>query len=72
MRDKTYKVRIRGGRYAPDIGALLDMLRYEGARVESWSPAGGADGGWTVTLKSGNYTPDRWLSFGIVPEEVSK
>lgn len=40
--------------------AVLDMMRYDGARVIDVSPE-------TITLASEVFTRDRWTSFGIYP-----
>jgi hypothetical protein len=48
-----------------DLGSVLDMLRYEGARVEDWSHEGDQ---WAVHLTHENRpTIGRWESFGLVP-----
>lgn len=64
-----YRVRIvtiRG-----DMMALLDMLRYEGARVAAWDHEPGPRETFIVTIASEQYVPDRWASFGITPEVAS-
>jgi hypothetical protein len=69
-----YRVRI----YAParglgDVAALLDMLRYEGARVASWTTDRDSRDRevLVVTITSEQYVPERWKSFGIYPEVAS-
>ena len=66
----TIAIPERGGH--GDLPALLDMLRYEGARVASWS-ADERRGHpvFVVTIASEQYVPDRWASFGIYPEVAS-
>jgi hypothetical protein len=69
-----YRVRIAApARGLGDVAALLDMLRYEGARVSAW----GTDHDsrdreiLVVTITSEQYVPERWASFGITPEVAS-
>ena len=67
-----YRVRIMAPAHGMgDVAALLDMLRYEGARVSAWTTER-ADPGYreilVVTIASEQYVPDRWASFGIYPE----
>ncbi len=59
----TFKVTIdtRGNM---DLVALLDMLRYEGARVTNWNRV---ENGFDVFIASDNFTFERWRSFGITP-----
>jgi len=70
-----YRVRIaapvHGG--LGDIAALLDMLRYEGARVSAWTTDRDSRDReiLVVTIASEQYVPDRWASFGITPEVAS-
>lgn len=49
-----------------DLPGVLDMLRYEGARVEDWSHEGDR---WSVLLTQDRNRPtmDRWASFGLTP-----
>ena len=50
-----------------DLGALLDMLRYDRPVVEAWSHPDA--GRYTVTL-SGTYpTVERWWSFSLYPRD---
>ncbi len=58
-------VNVERGGHGGDMPALLDMLRYEGARVVDWDHASG--GVFTVTILSEHYEPDRWASFGLHP-----
>ena len=43
---------------------VLDMMRYDAARVVAWDDE-------TITLQSARYTADRWASFGIYPTLIS-
>lgn len=53
-----------------DFPGFLDMLRYDGAVVESWAhwevPHGNR---WRVTLSAPRLTPDRWSSFNLYLKE---
>jgi hypothetical protein len=51
------------------IAGLLDMMRYENARIVSWDHERG-DGAelWTVHLEADRMTVDRWSSFGLYPK----
>lgn len=66
-----YVARIRVPKYGGegDIPALLDMLRYESATVDSWSIVRSEDqigvASFVVTIRSERPVPDRWESFGI-------
>jgi hypothetical protein len=66
----VYRATLRVG----DLGAFLDMLRYELATVENWTVQSGDRpglGAYIVTLRSERYTPDRWSSFAIRTEVVN-
>ena len=55
--------------------ALLDMLRYDGAKVEQQVLVGSTDYWLLSKLEQGGYPPpniERWLSFGITVTIVSK
>lgn len=70
VKQVEYKVRIRSAQVehgGGDVPALLDMLRYDYARVVSWGREGDA---FVVTLTSERVTPDRWSSFDIPIEVV--
>lgn len=65
----VYKVTVR----MTDLGAFLDMMRYELCTVENWTVLPGEKpglGAYVVTLRSERFTPDRWSSFGIRTEVV--
>lgn len=49
-------------------GAVLDMMRYDAARVVEWSSDRTAG---ALVLQSETFTRDRWLSFGINPTLIS-
>jgi hypothetical protein len=51
------------------LAGLLDMMRYENARIVSWDHERG-DGAelWTVHLEADHLTVDRWSSFGLYPK----
>lgn len=70
--DRTqYKVSVRvadATRGGGDLPGLLDMMRYDGARVTSWE--GPIADRFVVTLSSPRVTPDRWASFGLRIEVV--
>jgi len=70
-----YRVRIAAPAHGGlgDIPALLDMLRYEGARVSAWSHDRDSRDREivVVTIASEQYVPERWKSFGIYPEVAS-
>lgn len=66
----VYRATIR----STDLGAFLDMLRYELATVENWTvqvPGSPGTGVYIVTLRSERYTPARWSSFAIRTEVVN-
>ena len=67
----TIAIPERGGH--GDLPALLDMLRYEGARVSAWTTDRDSRDReiLVVTIASEQYVPDRWASFGITPEVAS-
>lgn len=67
---KRVKYIVRVGEYGGDMAGFLDMLRYDGATVESWNRSGTA---YEVTLSTEvqRFTPDRWRSFGISTVVVS-
>jgi len=44
--------------------AVLDMMRYDNARVVSHDSE-------TLVLQSEVFTPDRWASFGLYPTLIS-
>jgi hypothetical protein len=71
----TWKVFVAAGTHGGDgdIPALFDMLRYDAATVVSWDRDKDPRDrdGWTLTLRSNVFTPERWRSFGIRPEIVS-
>ena len=59
-----FTVREVGG----DLGAVLDMLRYDGAQVLGWSSGDVTPRGhrWTLRIRSDRpFTDDRWSSFGL-------
>lgn len=65
----TFDVRFRE---RSDLAGVLDMMRYDNARVSSW---GYPDDGrfWTVTLVTDRPpTTDRWQSFGLRPLNVQE
>lgn len=77
-----YRVTVRAPQHGGggDIPGLLDMLRYDGARVLSWDHAGEphtpghfdiGPARYLITLESERFTPERWASFGISPEVIS-
>jgi hypothetical protein len=69
-----YRVRIMAPAHGMgDVAALLDMLRYEGARVSAWTTDRDSRDReiLVVTIASEQYVPDRWASFGITPEVAS-
>jgi len=70
-----YRVRIGAPSHGGlgDVAALLDMLRYEGARVASWTTDRDRldRERIVVTITSEQFVPDRWRSFGITPEVAS-
>jgi hypothetical protein len=59
-----------------DLAGVLDMMRYDSARVVTWSSPyvmGGENDEprWSVTLRNENGpVTDRWLSFGLRPVNV--
>jgi hypothetical protein len=61
-----------------DFGPVLDMMRYDSARVVTCtSGSTGTQGNvrrqWSVTLRNENGpTTDRWLSFGLRPVDVQE
>jgi hypothetical protein len=60
----TYEVRLRMARNG-DLAGLLDMLRYDQARVVTWNHEGDTPF-WTVELEMARpATEDRWASFAI-------
>jgi len=67
MRSAVYTVEVRVDRRGGDVASLLDMLRYEAARVLSWDRT---ERGYRVTISSDHYEPERWRSFAITPREV--
>ena len=68
-----YRVRIATHGGLGDLPALLDMLRYEGARVAAWTHDRDSRDReiLVVTIASEQYVPERWKSFGITPEVAS-
>ena len=52
-----------------DFGALMDMLRYEGARVRSWDRNAV---GYAITIESEHYSQGRWNSFGMYPYDIQQ
>lgn len=56
-----------------DLPGFLDMMRYDGAQVESWDRVDsnntpnlyGERNVWQVRLVGPRFTPDRWSSFGL-------
>jgi hypothetical protein len=70
-----YRVRIAAPAHGGlgDVAALLDMLRYEGARVADWFRDRDSHNReiLVVTIASEQYVPERWASFGIYPEVAS-
>lgn len=69
-----YRVRIMAPVHGMgDVAVLLDMLRYEGARVSAWTTDRDSRDReiLVVTIASEQYVPDRWASFGITPEVAS-
>lgn len=53
-----------------DMGAFLDMLRYEGCTVRSWNHGDGDERTRTrpfdvVLVSDKPFTPARWASFGL-------
>lgn len=76
-----YRVTVRAPQHGGggDLPGLLDMLRYDGARVLAWEHAsyevapGRFDIGparYVITLESERFTPERWASFGIATEVI--
>lgn len=67
-----YSVRVVTGHHGTpgDLPGLLDMLRYESARITNWTHVTSDDGRqvYIVSVLSDFFTPDRWVSFGIRPE----
>jgi hypothetical protein len=61
---RDYKVNIS----ERDLPVLLDMMRYENSTVVNWDRT---SKGYSVTLRSDYFTPDRWSSFLIFPEVVA-
>lgn len=57
-----------------DLPGLLDMLRYDGARVIAWDrlegPGGPRGARYTVTLEAERCEEARWRSMGLRPERV--
>jgi hypothetical protein len=68
-----YRTRYRVTITAHDLGAFLDMLRYDCATVEAWSgapdPTNDPRARFTVSLSAENPQPGRWASFGIAYTE---
>lgn len=51
-----------------DLGSVLDMMRYDQSRVETWDRS--PKDNWSVLLTADRPpTIDRWRSFGLVPVE---
>ena len=67
-----YTVRIRTADRGPgDLPGFLDMLRYDNPRVEGWEQT---EDGLRITLLFLDRPPtiERWQSFGLYPQEVSR
>ena len=64
-----FTVRELGG----DLGAVFDMLRYDGAQVLGWTKGEATSRGskWSLRLRSERqFTQDRWTSFGLRVSDV--
>jgi hypothetical protein len=64
-----FTVREMGG----DLGAVFDMLRYDGAQVLGWTKGETTPRGtrWSLRLRSERpFTQDRWSSFGLRVSDV--